>query len=52
MIGSALDGIVVSALQMPIPLVVERSLNMLSGLGPPTALLLIGASLSISGRPT
>ncbi len=47
-IGSALAGIVVSALQMPIPLVVQRSLDMLSGLGPPTALLLIGASLSIA----
>ena len=47
-IGSALAGIGVSALQIPIPLVVQRSLDMLSGLGPPTALLLIGASLSLT----
>ena len=47
-IGSALAGIAASALQIPIPLVVQRSLDMLSGLGPPTALLLIGASLSIT----
>ncbi len=48
MIGSALAGIAVSAFNLPIPVVVQRSLDMLSGLGPPTALLLIGASLSIS----
>ncbi len=48
MIGSALAGILASALQIPIPLVVQRSLDMLSGLGPPTALLLIGASLSLA----
>jgi predicted permease len=47
-IGSALAGILASALQVPIPLVVQRSLDMLSGLGPPTALLLIGASLSLT----
>ncbi len=47
-IVSALAGIAASALNLPIPLVVQRSLDMLSGLGPPTALLLIGASLSIS----
>ena len=47
-IGSALAGILASALQIPIPLVVQRSLDMLSGLGPPTALLLIGASLSLA----
>ncbi len=47
-IGSALAGIAVSALQIPIPLVAQRSLEMLSGLGPPTALLLIGASLSLT----
>lgn len=47
-IVSALAGITVSALQIPIPLVVERSLDMLSGLGPPTALLLIGAALSLT----
>ena len=43
---SALAGILASALQLPIPLVVQRSLDILSGLALPTALLLIGATLS------
>lgn len=43
---SALAGILASALQIPIPLVIQRSLDILSGLALPTALLLIGASLS------
>ena len=43
---SALAGILASALRVPIPLVVQRSLDILSGLALPTALLLIGASLS------
>ena len=47
-IGSALAGILASAFNLPIPLVVQRCLDMLSGLGPPTALLLIGASLSMA----
>lgn len=45
---SALAGIAASALGIPIPLVIQRSLDMLSGLAPPTSLLLIGASLSVT----
>ena len=45
-IVSALAGILASAFEIRIPLVVERSLDILSGLALPTALLLIGASLS------
>lgn len=45
---AAVAGIAASALAIPIPLVIERSLDMLSGLAPPTALLLIGAALSVS----
>lgn len=45
---SALAGILASALGVPIPLVIQRSLDILSGLALPTALLLIGASLSIN----
>ena len=45
---SALAGILASAFQVPIPLVLQRSLDILSGLALPTALLLIGASLSLS----
>jgi len=44
---SALAGILASALQIPIPMVIQRSLDILSGLALPTALLLIGASLSL-----
>jgi malate permease and related proteins len=43
---SALAGILASALEIPIPIVIQRSLDILSGLALPTALLLIGASLS------
>lgn len=48
-IASSLTGIVVSAAGIPVPVVLQRSLDMLAGLGPPTALLLIGGSLSVSG---
>jgi predicted permease len=48
-IVSALAGILVSAVRLPIPTILERSLDMLAGLGPPTALLLIGGSVSLSG---
>lgn len=44
---SALGGILVAGLGIPVPLVVRRSVDMLSGLAPPMALLLIGASLSL-----
>jgi hypothetical protein len=44
---SALGGILAAALQIPIPLILKRSLDMLSGLAPPMALLLIGSSLSM-----
>ena len=43
----AMAGIIVSALAIPIPRVVLRCLDILGGLAPPTALLLIGASLSL-----
>ncbi|MBU1566915.1 MAG: AEC family transporter [Proteobacteria bacterium] len=43
----AMAGIVVSALAIPIPKVILRCLDILGGLAPPTALLLIGASLSL-----
>ena len=45
---SALLGIGYSALQLPMPTVLDRSLTILSGLALPMALLLIGASLSFS----
>lgn len=44
----AMAGIVVSALEIPIPRVMSRSLDILGGLAPPMALLLIGASLSMN----
>lgn len=43
---SAMAGIVFSFLNIPIPLVVQRSLDILSGLALPMALLIIGASIS------
>lgn len=42
----AMSGIAVSALEINVPNVIERSLNILGGLAPPMALLLIGASIS------
>jgi malate permease and related proteins len=43
----AMGGIVASALAIPIPVVVGKSLDILGGLAPPMALLLIGASISM-----
>lgn len=43
----AMAGIAVSAFEITIPRVIEKSLDILGGLAPPMALLLIGASLSI-----
>ncbi|MGW8311593.1 MAG: AEC family transporter [Desulfuromonadales bacterium] len=43
---SSLAGILVSALGISMPLVIQRSIDMLGGLAPPMALLLIGASIS------
>jgi len=43
----AMAGIVVSALEIPIPRVIGRSLDILGGMAPPMALLLIGASISM-----
>jgi predicted permease len=43
---SALGGIVFSASGYKLPLIIDRTLHILSGLGLPMALLLIGASLS------
>ncbi len=43
---SAMAGIVCSFLKVPIPLIIQRSLDILSGLALPMALLIIGASIS------
>ncbi len=43
----AMAGILVSAFEIPLPAVLERTLDILGGLAPPMALLLIGASLSM-----
>lgn len=45
-IVSCMLGIIASALKLPVPEVINRTLNMLGDLAPPAALLLIGASLS------
>jgi hypothetical protein len=44
---SALAGIGFSALDLPLPPVISRTLNIISGMALPLALLLIGASLSL-----
>ena len=41
----AMAGIAVSALEIPIPRVIGRSLDILGGMAPPMALLLIGAAI-------
>ncbi len=46
-IVSALAAIVITAAGVPVPLVVDRSLQILGGLALPMALLIIGASLSV-----
>jgi malate permease and related proteins len=46
-IVSVLAGMLVALLGIPLPLIVERSLTILGGLALPTALLVIGASLSL-----
>lgn len=43
----AMSGIAVSALEIPIPSIIGRSLDILGGMAPPMALLLIGASISV-----
>jgi len=45
---SALLGIAYAAFKLPMPIILDRSLKILSGLALPMALLLIGASLSFS----
>jgi predicted permease len=45
-IVSAMAGIIFSLAEIPIPLVIDRSLNILSELALPLALLIIGASLT------
>lgn len=45
-IMAVLAGMVFSVFALPMPLILERSLTILSGLALPTALLIIGASLS------
>ena len=47
-IVSALAGIVFSGAGLPVPLVLDRSLQILGGLALPMALLIIGGSLSIN----
>jgi len=46
-IVSAMAGMMFSALAVPIPLVIQRIIDILGNLAPPMALLLIGASLSM-----
>ena len=46
-IVGAMAGIAVSAMAIPMPKVILRCLDILGGFAPPTALLLIGASLSL-----
>lgn len=43
---SALAGMLFSLLEIPIPLIIHRALDILKGMALPTALLIIGASLS------
>jgi predicted permease len=45
---SAIAGIIFSSLKIPTPLIMQRTLDILSGLALPTALLIIGASISTS----
>lgn len=45
-IVSAMAGIIFSLAELPVPLIIDRSLGILSGLALPMALLVIGASLS------
>jgi predicted permease len=45
-IFSSLAGMAYAAMELPLPVVVERTLTMLGNMALPTALLLIGASLS------
>lgn len=44
---SSMAGIAVAALELGLPAVLQKTLDMLGGLAPPMALLLIGASLSL-----
>lgn len=44
---SVIFGLVVSGIGLPVPLIIKRTLTMVSGLALPTALLIIGASLSL-----
>ncbi|WP_457577272.1 AEC family transporter [Desulfomarina sp.] len=44
---SAMAGITVSALDLPVPTILSSSFTILGGLAPPMALLLIGASISM-----
>ncbi len=46
-IVSVVAGMVVSGVNIPMPLIIQRSLAIIGGLALPTALLIIGASLSL-----
>ncbi len=43
----AITGIAVSAMEIPIPKIIDRSIGIIGGLAPPMALLLIGATVSM-----
>ena len=45
---SAIAGIAFSVLKIPLPVIVDRSLSIISGMALPLALLVIGASLSLN----
>jgi len=45
-IWASLAGMVFSILEIPIPVTIDRSINIISGMALPSALLVIGASLS------
>ncbi len=51
-IVAAAIGMVFSALQIPLPMILQRSLDIIKGMALPTALLLIGASLSFGHART
>ncbi|MDL2328234.1 AEC family transporter [Desulfosarcina sp. OttesenSCG-928-A07] len=49
---AAMSGMLVAFFHIPLPFIVQRTVDMLGNMAPPLALLLIGASLSASGIRT
>ncbi|MDL2322127.1 AEC family transporter [Desulfosarcina sp. OttesenSCG-928-B08] len=49
---AAMSGMLVAFFHIPLPFIVQRTIDMLGNMAPPLALLLIGASLSTSGMRT